>query len=263
MITLDLGEQVKIGTLAVQKRLNLTAPQYQSWLASGQVVEEVLADVVQYPAVAIERLIYRRISGKIYAACQSAEQEVNSSVYEWLSYHVYRQLTLKIPRIDRETALDLTQETLCAVVTGFETCQSQQAFLTWVNSIAVRLAYKTLRKQTMLPLVPENPNEEQDDYFENAIFFSALEEDHQRTNPEQIVISREKMELILKKIMNLKTTTKRGRHYQQVLLATYFLELTDQELADALSLPVQEVQRMRYQAIQNLRRDQDFLDSLR
>ena len=95
--------------------------------------------------------------------------------------------------------------------------------------------------------------------------YAPIEKDwvDETANPEKIIFSQEKRRLLVEGILNMKTTTKRAKDYQYILIATYFFDWSDTRIAQHLGLELKEVYKRRFQALELLRRDKAWFDDLR
>jgi len=230
-------------------------------------VAKALNDQPEHTPPKIGDLAYRVISRKIYEGCASPDEEIQNRAYQWLGGYLYRYI---FPNVKNNPTLaeDLTNGCLEKVFKKFETCRLPTAFLTWAGQIAVREVLQLRRaesKSQPAPSANETPST-------LATVRQVLEFDPEsselanlaapaKTEPETLPITQEKLRLILERIEQLKPT-KRSKYYKQILYGTYFLGLTDLELAHRYQLTPPEVQKMRFQALAYLRRDQDWFRNL-
>jgi RNA polymerase sigma factor (sigma-70 family) len=210
------------------------------------------------PIAPPDLLVIRQIGAKIYYACQLLDEQLRNKAYLWLGNYLFSHL-IKAVKGDKELAEDLTNSTLERIVLKIQTCRMPTSLLKWVNTIAANQTAEYFRKNK-----PNNPAQEDvpavvltrfDEVIENIVASDRLE-------PERIILRRETTALLLKKIHSLKNT-KRAAYYKNILIGTYFEGLDDQLLAQRLNLPVQEVQKMRYQALKVLQSDREFINQIR
>ena len=140
---------------------------------------------------------------------------------------------------DREEAEDLVQETYAKALKGFSSFQLGTNFRAWMYRI---LRNTFLTSRTGLQATMTQPLETENSETELAI---------DRATPETILLERSSQELVQKAIEDLPL------HYREILLLCEIQEMSYQEIAEALSIPMGTVMSRLSRARKSLR------DSLR
>ena len=140
---------------------------------------------------------------------------------------------------DREEAEDLVQETYAKALKGFSSFQLGTNFRAWMYRI---LRNTFLTSRTGLRATMTQPLEIENTETELAI---------DRDTPETILLERSSQELLQKAIQDLPL------HYREILLLCELQEMSYQEIAEALSIPIGTVMSRLSRARKSLR------DSLR
>jgi RNA polymerase sigma factor (sigma-70 family) len=239
-------------------RFGLDKPEYVTLVRPEEVLRDVRLEAQLNPQTGEELLVIRQIGAKIYYACQSSDDRIRNLAFRWLGDYLYSGILKKVNG-NKELAEDLTNNTLERVVLKLDTCRMPSSFLTWTKQIGVNQTAEFFRKTKTVTVGSEDETVPLLTRFDEQVQAITA---NSRLEPENIVLQRALLEILLKKIMSLKQT-KRATYYKVILLGTYFENLSDQELATRLNLPVLEIQKMRHQAIKILQSDQAFIDEIR
>ncbi|MEI6043009.1 MAG: hypothetical protein WCS37_01340 [Chloroflexota bacterium] len=265
----DYWEAIRGDVLQVLVRLRLNHSIYLSIVGETELVLMILDEVRnQYPAKQqVGDRVYRAVCGKIYAACNSAEEVIRELAYQWLGEYLYRTIYPKLNR-NRELAEDLTNSTLEIIFKKMATCHHPELFLSWAAQIATREVLQHFRRDSKtkekataklnsaLEVVRQQLQFEPTiEIFEPLVMAEG-------SNPETLFLSRERLRELVARIECLKNT-KRASFYKSILYGTYFLGLDDIELSNKLNLSTSEVQKMRFHVLQLLRNDREWLDKIR
>jgi len=282
--------------------LKLDQPDFFCLITFEEVYSLVQTDLEeqQLPRIKPEHLAFRVISQHLYLRCKDTNEELHNAAYQWLGQHLYRYIWFKVDK-NLLLAQELVNDSLLTIYSELSQnkLRSPTAFLAWTRRIAHCSIATYYRKQSkteikiqptqantisnVLPKLPyeittkvvtqvEKADDEDDDDADTAIArvqrllnYVQSEKDlvDEAANPEKIVLGQEKRRLLLEGILNMKTTTKRARDYQYILIATYFFDWTDDKIAQQLGLELKEVYKRRFQALKLLRRDKAWFDDLR
>jgi len=149
--------------------------------------------------------------------------------------YVYN-LALRVLK-DENEALDLAQETFIRAWTAFPNFRGQSRFRTWLYRIATNLCYNRL------PNLRRSLSELGDDFVEDI-----PETKTTPTNPARRLESKELREFLQRAVMDL------DEHYRVLITLRYHDELTYDEIASTLSLPIGTVKTGLFRAKERLRR---------
>jgi DNA-directed RNA polymerase specialized sigma24 family protein len=264
----ERNQTVEAEVRQVLLRLKLNGESAGKLFGEIEIVEAVVSELnnlSEQPSPKPGDLAYRVISRKIYEGCASLDEDVQNTAYQWLGGYLYRYI---FPNVKHNPTLaeDLSNGSLEKVFKKLTTCRMPEAFLSWAGQIAVRevLQFRRAENKTVQADEEISPTlaragrvlEFDSESLEIARLSAPTE-----TEPENIIISQEKLRLLIERIEQLKPT-KRSGYYKQILYGTYFLGLTDLELANRYQLTLQKVQKMRFQALAYLRRDQEWFRNL-
>lgn len=239
-------------------------------------LDDLLDDTI-YQQKKTKDLLLGLVGEQLYNNCKSTKPNIHDNTYQWLGQYLYSHI-LNWLQQEENIAEELANQALFIIATEIqnEKVKSPQGFLHWVKQIAYHEAVNYLRKNKLVQSnenLPKNSNElpvEETQPVKSltkvreVLGVDALEEiaapEHQ--NPEKIVLAEERRKLLYERVLQMKANTKRGRNYQYILIASFFLDLPDVEIAANLKISVKEVQKQRYQALEILRRDIKWFNDL-
>ncbi|AEE91690.1 RNA polymerase, sigma-24 subunit, ECF subfamily [Tepidanaerobacter acetatoxydans Re1] len=138
---------------------------------------------------------------------------------------------------DFSLAEDATQEAFCKAFQKLDTLREFNKFGSWIKTIAARCAIDIMRKRQHFTVVEDFAQFSQDNYVNSL----------PQLLPENELEKNELKSCIKRAIYDLNPI------YRQVIVMKYFLNLTSQEIADALDLPVGTVKSRLFRALNQLK----------
>lgn len=138
---------------------------------------------------------------------------------------------------DFSLAEDATQEAFCKAFQKLDTLREFNKFGSWIKTIAARCAIDIMRKRQRFTVVEDFAQFSQDNYVNSL----------PQLLPENELEKNELKSCIKRAIYDLNPI------YRQVIVMKYFLNLTSQEIADALDLPVGTVKSRLFRALNQLK----------
>ncbi|MBR9832496.1 sigma-70 family RNA polymerase sigma factor [bacterium] len=172
----------------------------------------------------------KRLIEQALAGSQAAYGELMSN-YEDSIYF----LILKMVR-DKEEAEDLKIEIFGKAFLKLEQYTTQFAFSTWLFRIASNHCIDFIRKKRMKTFSID----QQDQESENGTW--SLDIRSENKDPEEAFIHQQKIKLMREEVTKLKEP------YQELVTLRYFEELSYDEIADQLSLPLGTVKAQLFRA---------------
>ncbi|NBG66520.1 RNA polymerase sigma factor [Acidiluteibacter ferrifornacis] len=172
----------------------------------------------------------KRLIEQALAGSQAAYGELMSN-YEDSIYF----LVLKMVR-DKEEAEDLKIEIFGKAFLKLEQYTTQFAFSTWLFRIASNHCIDFIRKKRMKTFSID----QQDQESENGTW--SLDIRSENKDPEEAFIHQQKIKLMREEVTKLKEP------YQELVTLRYFEELSYDEIADQLSLPLGTVKAQLFRA---------------
>lgn len=170
-------------------------------------------------------LVQRAIAG-----CQRSYKTLNER-YQHSIFHTM----LKMVR-NREDAHDLTQEAFGKAFNKLPTYAPHFAFSTWLFKIAINNCIDHIRKKRIKTLSIDDPIEPNSDYgFANNIKAPSL-------NPEEQIIRGQRINLMRESITEL------SPKYRLMIELRYFEELSYDEIAQLLEIPLGTVKAQLFRA---------------
>ena len=136
------------------------------------------------------------------------------------------------------TAEDIFQETFLQVHISIETFQSNRRFRPWLYTIASNKARDYLRNQARRPTVQISGADDDDDTG-NLWDYLKTEE----ITAEDILMKKQQKELVRRVIDQL------PENLRQILILAYFSQLSYQEMADVLEIPLGTVKSRLHSAV--------------
>lgn len=143
----------------------------------------------------------------------------------------------------RSMAEDIFQETFLQVHVSIETFQSNRRFRPWLYTIASNKARDYLRSKARRPTVQISGADDDDD-MGNLWDYLKTEE----TTAEDILMKKQQQELVRRVVDQLPD------HLRQILILAYFSQLSYQEMADVLEIPLGTVKSRLHSAVANFGR---------
>lgn len=171
------------------------------------------------------QLVQRALEGK-----QAAFTELMARYKEPVYHTLYKMLS------SREDANDLTQEAFAKAFRKLHLYTPTFAFSTWLFKIAINNCIDHIRKRRLQMLSIDEPieNDGKQDYSDN-LRANTL-------NPEQHFIRKQRVDVMRKLLSKL------SPKYRLMLELRFFEELTYQEIANELGIPLGTVKAQLYRA---------------
>lgn len=165
----------------------------------------------------------KKQNSELILRAQKQEQSAFSEILKSYSRAVYQVIYRMVK--NQEDAEDIMIETFTKAFKNIERYQFDYNFSTWIFRIATNNSIDFLRKKK-LQTVSIHQNLSDD---ENAYYFEIADKE---LNPQELAIQKQKIE-ILRTFVN-----KIPDKYQLLIELRYFKELSYQEIADELELPI-------------------------
>ncbi len=206
----------------------------------------------------LTRIAQRLCSRVLYDAWRSSDTERRNQAFgnlrrylEWSLLHSSYARRLQTYTYAIEDVLHATLEILSTLATQKTAggLDDPGAFLKWTQTILIRQAYaffEHAKRNASLSL------DEQTELFAEQFV------DTRNGDPLEKVLVQEMQQALVDALLSL-----RNPRYRQVLLATYLIGLDEQEVAQRLSVEVQDVYLWRYRALRTLRQQPTVLQLLR
>ena len=156
---------------------------------------------------------------------QDGDKTVFEEVYR-MSYPYLYTCVIHIVK-DEDAAQDMLQETYLEICRNIEQLQKPESFLGWAATIANRKCGAFLRKKNAEQLVHENERDNQE-ILENIA-------EHEEFIPESLMENKEKQRMLMEIVDGL-TDMQR-----LCVIGFYYNGLSQEEIADALDIPVNTV----------------------
>ncbi len=151
----------------VLARLQLTVEVAADLIQPDGLIDAVLAQWQPSEVPKVGDVAYQLICRKIYAACNSNQEGLRETAYQWLGGYLYRGIWHKL-KGDAGMSEDLTNNALELIFKKMESCRQPEFFLSWAAQIATREVLQYLRKQTQL-LTPSSAPAQTDDTNATAL----------------------------------------------------------------------------------------------
>lgn len=261
--------QVASEVQGVLARLRLNRPDYASLLQEQELIGSVETVIAQGEFSEREAgdLTFRLVSRCFYEACLAEDETLRNLAFQWLGEHLYQWVSSKLGN-NRELAEDITNTVLEKILRHIATCQGAETFIAWARQIAVNEVLQYHRRQRSQAGKAEVQDEHPGTLQKVR---EALESEGDvvlvadpARQPEALLLHKEMLEAIVARIeKKFNKRTKRAHLYRAILYGTYFKGESDEELGRQQNLPVKDIQKMRSYALQQLRADRDWLDSLK
>lgn len=164
------------------------------------------------------------------AGCQQAYKQLMER-HQSSIYHLMLRMTS-----DREDAYDLTQEAFGKAFTRLHSYVPNYAFSTWLYKIAVNNCIDFVRKKRLTILSIDEPLDSDSDHdFTNTLRAGGL-------NPEEAVIRQQRIGLMRQILYKL------SDKYRTMIELRYFQELSYEEIATELNIPLGTVKAQLFRA---------------
>ncbi len=162
---------------------------------------------------------------------QRAYSELVRRYEKWICFTIRKMVS------DPEDAADLTQETFFKAFRCLSSYQSKYAFSTWLHRIAVNNCIDFIRKRRLDTCSLDAPINEEDGSSDYTCF---METDH--FTPEEAVIRQQRHQMVHQVVRLLRDK------YRTIVELRYFRELSYEEIAQELDLPVGTVKAQLFRA---------------
>jgi RNA polymerase sigma-70 factor (ECF subfamily) len=129
---------------------------------------------------------------------------------------------------DYHLSLELTQETFLRAFKFLHTYQSDKKFSTWLYSIAKNLCIDEMKRHSRATLVPMNDAKDRGKVAEESPLFF-------HRDPDQKMIRAEEREALIEAINEL------PEKYRLVITLCYFEEMSYEEIAEVVEMPLSTV----------------------
>jgi len=140
-------------------------------------------------------------------------------------------------------AEDIFQETFLQVHVSIDSFQSNRRFRPWLYTIASNKARDHLRSQARRPTVQISSADNDDDMGSLWDYLKT-----EKTTAEDILMKKQQKELVRRLVDQLPD------HLRQILILAYFSQLSYQEMADVLEIPLGTVKSRLHSAVANFGR---------
>lgn len=175
----------------------------------------------------------RKQNTELILRAQKQEQSAFSEILKNYSRSVYQVIYRMVK--NQEDAEDIMIETFTKAFKNIERYQFDYNFSTWIFRIATNNCIDFLRKRK-LQTVSINQSMNDDD---NSYFYEIADPE---LNPQDIAIQRQKIEILRTFVAKIPDK------YQMLIELRYFKELSYQEIADELELPIGTVKAQLHRA---------------
>lgn len=168
---------------------------------------------------------------------QRAYSELMRRYEKWIYFNIRKMVP------DHEDAADLTQETFFKAFRRLDSYHHKYAFSTWIHRIAVNTCIDFIRKKrldTRSLDAPLNEDEDGTDFH----YFTQCSQD----TPEEAVIRKQRHQAVREMVQLLR------EKYRRMVELRYFRELSYEEIATELDLPVGTVKAQLFRARSTLAR---------
>jgi RNA polymerase sigma-70 factor (ECF subfamily) len=139
---------------------------------------------------------------------------------------------------NREDAEDLTMEVFEKIFTNISTYNSQWAFSTWLHKSASYHAIDFIRKKRLETVsIDDSRTNDKGDKLDKSYKIAS-----DSLSPEELLIKQQKFEYLQETIVKL------APKYRQLIELRYFQELSYEEIAEQLNLPLGTVKAQLFRA---------------
>ncbi len=168
---------------------------------------------------------------------QRAYSELMRRYEKWIYFTIRKMVP------DHEDAADLTQETFFKAFRRLDSYHSKYAFSTWLHRIAVNTCIDFIRKKRLETRSLDAPLSDEDD-GSDFHYFTQCSQD----TPEEAVIRKQRHQAVREMVQLLR------EKYRRMVELRYFRELSYEEIATELDLPVGTVKAQLFRARSTLAR---------
>jgi len=167
------------------------------------------------------------VSAELVRAAQSGDDEALVTLLRDIEHHVYRTAYYVLG--NEQDALDATQEALIRIYTKIRSYEEKALFKTWVQRIVTNICIDKFRKNKPTVSIEESEP--------HLIYSKDVEEEVMTTYMAQEV--REAIDRL-------------PNHHRTVIVLRYLQDLSYNEIADCLNLPLNTVKSYLFRARQQL-----------
>ncbi len=168
---------------------------------------------------------------------QRAYSELMRRYEKWIYFTIRKMVP------DHEDAADLTQETFFKAFRRLDSYHSKYAFSTWLHRIAVNTCIDFIRKKRLETRSLDAPLSDEDDGSDFHYFTQSSQD-----TPEEAVIRKQRHQAVREMVQLLR------EKYRRMVELRYFRELSYEEIATELDLPVGTVKAQLFRARSTLAR---------
>ena len=170
-----------------------------------------------------EKTTRKKQNSELILRAQKQDQTAFSEILKSYSRAVYQVIYRMVK--NQEDAEDIMIETFTKAFKNIERYQFDYNFSTWIFRIATNNSIDFLRKKKLMT-VSIHQNFSDDD---NAYYFEIADKE---LNPQELTIQKQKIEILRSFVSKIPDK------YQLLIELRYFKELSYQEIADELELPI-------------------------